>query len=85
MQIYRTFFYVWLKRTLGEVFTDLFATPLTPKSEEICEMAGWDNQLGKQRAIFLVSVVDEILRTLTPRGGLPQVLGQPFIGGRIGH
>ncbi|MGI6322622.1 MAG: DUF1156 domain-containing protein [Bacteroidales bacterium] len=28
------FFYVWLKRTLGEVFPLNFATPLTPKSEE---------------------------------------------------
>ncbi|MGI6210039.1 MAG: DUF1156 domain-containing protein, partial [Anaerolineae bacterium] len=28
------FFYVWLKRGLGDVFPDLFATPLTPKGEE---------------------------------------------------
>ena len=29
------FFYVWLKRTIGELHSDLFATPLTPKSQEI--------------------------------------------------
>jgi adenine-specific DNA methylase len=34
------FFYVWMKRAVGNVFADIFATPLTPKSEEICEMAG---------------------------------------------
>ncbi len=28
------FFYVWLKRTLGKVFSDIFATPQTPKAEE---------------------------------------------------
>jgi putative DNA methylase len=35
------FFYVWLKRTVGFLYTDLFHTPLTPKSAEIVEMAGW--------------------------------------------
>jgi adenine-specific DNA methylase len=29
------FFYVWLKRTIGELYPALFATPLTPKSQEI--------------------------------------------------
>lgn len=29
------FFYVWLKRTIGDLYPDLFLTPLTPKSEEI--------------------------------------------------
>lgn len=29
------FFYVWLKRTVGDLYPELFATPLTPKSEEI--------------------------------------------------
>jgi len=31
------FFYVWLKRTLGDTHSDLFSTPLTPKSEEIIQ------------------------------------------------
>jgi adenine-specific DNA methylase len=29
------FFYVWLKRTIGDLHPDLFSTPLTPKSQEI--------------------------------------------------
>lgn len=29
------FFYVWLKRTIGGLHPELFATPLTPKSQEI--------------------------------------------------
>jgi len=33
------FFYVWLKRSLSDLFPDLFATPLTPKSEEIVQLA----------------------------------------------
>ena len=36
------FFYVWLRRTLGETRPTLFSEPLSPKSDEICEMAGWD-------------------------------------------
>ena len=28
------FFYVWLKRAVGNIFPDLFSTPLTPKSQE---------------------------------------------------
>jgi adenine-specific DNA methylase len=36
------FFYVWLRRTIGDVFPELFSTSLTPKDAEICEMAGWD-------------------------------------------
>jgi len=29
------FFYVWLKRTIGNQYPELFSTPLTPKSDEI--------------------------------------------------
>ncbi|MEQ8224641.1 MAG: DNA methylase, partial [Candidatus Eremiobacterota bacterium] len=29
------FFYVWLKRSVGEIYPDLFSTPLVPKSSEI--------------------------------------------------
>jgi len=29
------FFYVWLKRTIGDLYPDLFLTPLAPKSEEL--------------------------------------------------
>ncbi|BCP66160.1 DUF1156 domain-containing protein [Thermus thermophilus] len=36
------FFYVWLKRTVGDLYPDLFATPLTPKSAE----AVWHKRFG---------------------------------------
>ena len=36
------FFYVWLKRSLWEIHPDLFATPLTPKTEEIVAYAERD-------------------------------------------
>ncbi len=29
------FFYVWLKRTIGDLYPELFSTPLTPKTKEI--------------------------------------------------
>ncbi len=29
------FFYVWLRRSLGKIYPDLFATVLTPKAEEL--------------------------------------------------
>ncbi|MBN1310359.1 MAG: DUF1156 domain-containing protein [Anaerolineae bacterium] len=31
------FFYVWLKRSIGDLYPDIFATPLTPKSAEIIQ------------------------------------------------
>jgi len=36
------FFYVWLKRTIGDSYPELFSGDLSPKDREICEMAGWD-------------------------------------------
>jgi putative DNA methylase len=36
------FFYVWLRRAIGHQHPELFQGPLTPKDDEICEMAGWD-------------------------------------------
>jgi putative DNA methylase len=31
------FFYVWLKRSVGHLYPELFSTPVTPKSQEIIE------------------------------------------------
>jgi adenine-specific DNA methylase len=31
------FFFVWLKRSIGHLYPELFSTPLTPKSQEIIE------------------------------------------------
>ncbi len=37
------FFYVWFKRLLGDIFIDIFATPLTPKRHEIVANKGRQN------------------------------------------
>ena len=64
------FFYVWLKRTLGDLYPDLFATPLTPKSEEIVAYThegGLDE--GMQRFETMITrAFAEIARVLKPEG-----------------
>jgi len=66
------FFYVWLKRTVGDLYPDLFATPLTPKSQEIIEdetRHGRDRE--KAHRFFeemLTQSFREIHRVLKPEG-----------------
>lgn len=65
------FFYVWLKRTVGDLYPDLFATPLTPKSQEIVQNPY--RQGGKEEAkVFferlLTQAFREIHRVLKPEG-----------------
>lgn len=65
------FFYVWLKRSLGGVFPELFATPLTPKFEEIVaythEEGGAEG--GKRRFEAMITrAFQEIHRVLKPEG-----------------
>jgi hypothetical protein len=43
------FFYVWLSRAVGPEHPGLFLEALTPKDEEICEMAGWDPRRYPQK------------------------------------
>ncbi len=67
------FFYVWLKRSIGNLYPELFSTPLTPKSKEICEMSGWDPvRYGyKDKKFFeenLKQAFREIHRVLKPNG-----------------
>jgi adenine-specific DNA methylase len=65
------FFYVWLKRSIGHLYPELFVTPLTPKSNEIVlygnKPGGWDE--GK---IFFETMLgksfSEIFRVLKPNG-----------------
>jgi len=65
------FFYVWLKRSLGHVFPELFSTPLTPKKQEIVAYSngpgGWED--GK---VFFEEMLkksfQEIHRVLKPKG-----------------
>jgi len=67
------FFYVWLKRSVSDLYPDLFSTPLTPKSKEICEMKSWDPQRYhyKDKRFFeemLKKSFKEIYRVLKPNG-----------------
>jgi adenine-specific DNA methylase len=67
------FFYVWLKRTIGELYPDLFSTPLTPKSEEICQMQHWDPERYREKTKdwferMLTDAFREIHRVLKPDG-----------------
>ncbi|MDY6865121.1 MAG: DUF1156 domain-containing protein [Halobacteriota archaeon] len=64
------FFYVWLKRTVGDVYPELFSTPLTPKSNEIVAYTNgrsWD----EAKEFFeenLKKSFQEIHRVLKPDG-----------------
>jgi putative DNA methylase len=66
------FFYVWLKRTVGELYPDLFATPLTPKSLEIVQDRPHRlSDSKKDKAFFertLTQSFKEICRVLKPDG-----------------
>lgn len=65
------FFYVWLKRNIGDVFPDLFATLLTPKREEIVAYANRPGGFEGAKQFFedmLKSSFREINRVLKPNG-----------------
>jgi adenine-specific DNA methylase len=65
------FFYVWLKRTIGDLYPELFATPLTPKSEEMVADAskagGMENAMRRFEEM-LTQAFREIHRVLKPDG-----------------
>jgi putative DNA methylase len=76
------FFYVWLKRTIGDLYPDLFATPLTPKSEEICQMQHWDPERYAEKTKewfeeMLTKAFSEIHRVLKPDGVAVIVFAYP--------
>jgi len=65
------FFYVWLKRTLGDIYPELFLTPLTPKSEEIVAYSHTKGGYEAGKRAFeakLTKVFQEIHRVLKPNG-----------------
>jgi len=66
------FFYVWLKRTVGELYPDLFATPLTPKSQEIVmHTLRHGNSIEKAKEFFEGMITEsfkEIYRILRTEG-----------------
>ena len=48
------FFYVWLKRTIGDLYPELFSTPSTPKSNEIIAELPLLRGMNKEKASFVV-------------------------------
>jgi len=65
------FFYVWLKRTVGHLYPDLFATPLTPKADEIVAYTQREGGPEAGRRFFeenLKRAFQQIRRVLKPGG-----------------
>ncbi len=63
------FFYVWLKRTVGYLYPDLFTTPLTPKSNEIVVYDYHGAKVGKEFfEKHLSTSFVEMYRVLKPGG-----------------
>jgi adenine-specific DNA methylase len=65
------FFYVWLKRAIGDLYPELFATPLTPKSEEIVAYSHGEGGFEGGKKFFedmIAKAFHEIQRVLKPNG-----------------
>jgi putative DNA methylase len=65
------FFYVWLKRAIGELYPELFATPLTPKAKELVAYASEAGGMERARELFerdFTRAMGEIRRVLRPDG-----------------
>ncbi len=65
------FFYVWLKRSLGDLYPELFSTPLVPKSKEIVANPVRHGGQAKAKEFFetmLKKAFQEIHRVLKPNG-----------------
>ena len=62
------FFYVWLKRSIGEYFPDLFSTPLTPKTQEAIAEPMRQKNSEKFFENMISQSFKEIHRVLKPNG-----------------
>jgi putative DNA methylase len=65
------FFYVWLKRSIGNLYPEFFSTNLTPKSQEIVVYANREGGLDASKRFFedmLRASFMEIKRVLKPNG-----------------
>lgn len=65
------FFYVWLKRTVDDLYPELFSTSLTPKSQEIVANPVRQGSQEKAKRFFeenLIKAFQEIHRVLKPNG-----------------
>ncbi|CAB3288025.1 Site-specific DNA-methyltransferase (Adenine-specific), Type III restriction system mod subunit [Methanocaldococcus lauensis] len=64
------FFYVWLKRSIGDLYPELFITPLTPKSKELVAYTH-DKDWESAKKYFeegMKQALKEIHRVLKPNG-----------------
>ena len=65
------FFYVWLKRMVGDLYPELFSTPLTPKKNEIVAYSHGPGGFEEGKRFFEDSLklsFQEIHRVLKPNG-----------------
>jgi len=65
------FFYVWLKRSIGDLHPELFMTPLTPKTKEIVAYSHQEGGFEAGKNFFesmLKRAFKEIARVLKPNG-----------------
>lgn len=65
------FFYVWLKRSIGDLYPELFSTPLVPKSKEIVANPVRHGGEAKAKEFFetmLKRAFQEVYRVLKPNG-----------------
>jgi adenine-specific DNA methylase len=66
------FFYVWLKRSVGNLYPELFATPATPKTPEIIQEPGRHGGNKEQAKQFyetqMTKAFSEASRVLKPNG-----------------
>ncbi len=65
------FFYVWLKRTVGDIYPEMFSTPLTPKRDEIVAYSNGPGGFEEGKQFFenmLKKSFQEIHRVLKPNG-----------------
>jgi putative DNA methylase len=66
------FFYVWLRRSIGFLYSDLFRTPLTPKSAEIIQHTARHNGDENAARVFyereMTRAFAEARRVLRPDG-----------------
>jgi len=65
------FFYVWLKRSIGHAYPELFSTPLSPKAQEIVAYSHGEGGYEAGKRFFeenLQRAFQEIHRVLKPGG-----------------
>ncbi len=65
------FFYVWLKRSIGDLYPELFLSPLTPKSKEIVAYSHQEGGFEAGKKYFedmLKRAFKEMARVLKPDG-----------------